>query len=69
MTTKQAPFNDPVIMALRHYEDKHRVWMNTSVFTEAGKIARQEKDLAGREYDEAMKNAPLTRQNLHPVMP
>ena len=28
---------------LREYESAHKVWMNTSVFTEAGRIAKANK--------------------------
>ncbi len=61
------PSNDPVTLAIRHYENKHAVWMNTSVFTEAGKIARKEKDQARSAYDAALAGQPLHRQNLHGV--
>jgi len=39
--------------ALREYEAAHEVWMNTSVFTEAGKEAKRVKDIARTKYEAA----------------
>lgn len=36
--------------ALREYEAAHRIWMNTSVFTDAGKAAKRAKDEAREKY-------------------
>lgn len=40
-------------LKLRAYERAHAIWMNTSVFTEAGKVAKAEKDAARIEYEAA----------------
>lgn len=39
--------------ALREFERAHAIWMNTSVFTEEGKRAKQEKDRTMKIYMEA----------------
>lgn len=39
--------------ALREYESAHKVWMNTSVFTYAGKEAKRIKDEARAKYEAA----------------
>lgn len=46
--------------ALRDYEAAHAVWMNTSVFTEAGKQAKIAKDEARKRYEAAYKLAHPT---------
>jgi len=38
---------------LREYEAAHKVWMNTSVFTEAGRIAKANKEAARERYETA----------------
>lgn len=42
-----------VANALRDFETAHRVYMNTSVFTEAGKEAKRIMREAGAAYDAA----------------
>lgn len=37
--------------ALREYEAANKVWMNTSVFTDAGKEAKRLNDLARTKYE------------------
>jgi hypothetical protein len=39
---------------LREYEAAHKVWMNTSVFTEAGRIAKANKEAARDRYETAL---------------
>lgn len=39
--------------ALRRYEQAHKVWMTTSVFTEAGYQAKKNLDVARTEYLQA----------------
>lgn len=39
---------------LREYEAAHKVWMNTSVFTEAGRIAKANKEAARERYETAL---------------
>lgn len=43
--------------ALREYEAAHKVWMDTSVFTEAGREARRRLDAAREKYTAAVKAA------------
>lgn len=43
--------------ALSEYEAAHKVWMNTSVFTEAGKQAKLALDAARQKYSAAVKAA------------
>jgi hypothetical protein len=38
---------------LREYEAAHKVWMNTSTFTEAGQIAKANKNEARDKYEKA----------------
>lgn len=46
--------------ALREYEAAHKVWMNTSVFTDAGKEAQRIKDEARAKYEVAYMTANPT---------
>ena len=46
--------------ALREFEAAHKVWMNTSVFTEAGKEAKRVKEAARAKYVSAVKAAHPT---------
>lgn len=46
--------------ALREYEAAHAVWMNTSVFTEAGKEAKRRLDAVREKYLAAVKAAHPT---------
>ena len=43
--------------ALREYEAAHKVWMNTSVFTDAGHIAKVNKEAARERYETALETA------------
>lgn len=43
-----------VANTLREFEAAHKVWMNTSVFTDAGRIARDNKNDAMARYDSAV---------------
>lgn len=40
--------------ALRDYEAAHKIWMNTSVFTEAGAIAKANKERCRIAYEAAL---------------
>lgn len=46
--------------ALREYEAAHKVWMNTSVFTDAGKQAKYNLDVARDTLNKAVKAAHPT---------
>jgi hypothetical protein len=46
--------------ALREYEAAHKVWMNTSVFTEAGKRAKRELGASREKLTLAVKAAHPT---------
>jgi len=46
--------------ALLEYEAAHGVWMNTSVFTDAGKEAKRIKDAARAKYEAAYMSANPT---------
>ena len=48
------------VNALREYEAAHKVWMNTSVFTDAGKEAKRIKDEARAKYESAYQVANPT---------
>lgn len=37
--------------SLRDYEAAHKAWMNTSTFTEAGRVARANKEAARLVYE------------------
>lgn len=43
------------VNTLRHYEAAHRVWMDTCVFTEAGRIAKGNLDIAREKYTAAIR--------------
>lgn len=62
-TTKHTPAMTPaeinVIRFYRAYEQAHKVWMNTSVFTDAGKAAKHALDCARDFY-------VLAQQICHP---
>ena len=45
---------------LREFEQAHRVWMNTSVFSDAGREAKRVKDEARAKYVAAVKAAHPT---------
>jgi hypothetical protein len=49
--------------ALREYESAHKVWMNTSVFTDAGKEARRVKDEARVKYETAAQSVLDERES------
>lgn len=46
--------------ALREYESAHKVWMNTSVFTEAGKEAKRVLTEKRKQYIAAVEAAHPT---------
>lgn len=46
--------------ALREYEAAHKVWMNTSVFTHAGKESKRLKDQARIKFEAAYMTANPT---------
>ena len=43
--------------SLREYEAAHETWMSTSVFTDAGRAARENKDKARERYENAYRAA------------
>lgn len=45
---------------LRDYEAAHKAWMNTNIFTDAGKLAKQRLDVARENYIAAVKAAHPT---------
>ena len=43
--------------AMRDYETAHKIWMNTSIFTEAGRQAKETLAIAREKYLAAVKAA------------
>lgn len=39
---------------LRDYEAAHKIWMNTAIHTEAGRIAKENKDAARKRYESVL---------------
>jgi len=55
MTT--STLDDARVIALREYEAAHKVWMDTSVFTDAGKRAKEALDKAREKHIAATRAA------------
>lgn len=52
-----SPTGPSVRELLREYEIAHATWFNTSVFTEAGRVAKQKSEEAFQRYWAAWKAA------------